>query len=117
LGQFSLTLHPDKTRLLESGRYAAQNRQERGLGKPETFQFLGFVHSCRRATAGEFVVHRHTAADRLRAKPKKSRRSYASAGTTQSLTWANGWDQWYAATASTTVFPATDEPLRSFAMK
>src|SRR6266566_2426942 len=40
LGQFGLTLHPDKTRLLEFGRYAAQNRQERGQGKPETFQFL-----------------------------------------------------------------------------
>src|ERR1700730_7072818 len=43
LGQFGLRLHPDKTRLLEFGRYAAQNRQERGQGKPETFQFLGLV--------------------------------------------------------------------------
>jgi group II intron reverse transcriptase/maturase len=71
LGQFSLTLHPDKTRLLEFGRYAVQNRQERGLGKPETFQFLGFVHSCGRTPKGEFMVHRHTAADRLRAKLKE----------------------------------------------
>jgi RNA-directed DNA polymerase len=68
LGQFGLTLHPDKTRLLEFGRYAAQNRQERGQGKPETFQFLGLVHSCGRTRKGEFRVHRHTAADRLRAK-------------------------------------------------
>src|SRR5260370_24606073 len=68
LGQFGLTLHPDKTRLLEFGRYAAQNRQERGQGKPETFQFLGFIHSCGRTGKGEFVVHRHTAGDRLRAK-------------------------------------------------
>ncbi len=68
LGQFGLTLHPDKTRLLEFGRYAAQNRQERGQGKPETFQFLGFIHSCGRTGRGEFVVHRHTAGDRLRAK-------------------------------------------------
>jgi len=68
LGQFGLTLHPDKTRLLEFGRYAAQNRQERGQGKPETFQFLGFTHSCGRTGKGEFVVHRHTAGDRLRAK-------------------------------------------------
>src|SRR5579859_6978157 len=68
LGQFGLTLHPNKTRLLEFGRYAAQNRQERGQGKPETFQFLGFVHSCGRTRKGEFMVHRHTAADRLRAK-------------------------------------------------
>jgi RNA-directed DNA polymerase len=70
LGQFGLTLHPDKTRLLEFGRYAAQNREERGQGKPETFQFLGFVHSCGRTGKGEFTVHRHTAADRLRAKLK-----------------------------------------------
>jgi RNA-directed DNA polymerase len=68
LGQFGLTLHPNKTRLLEFGRYAAQNRQDRGQGKPETFQFLGFVHSCGRTKKGEFLVHRHTAADRLRAK-------------------------------------------------
>jgi len=71
LGQFGLTLHPDKTRLLEFGRYAVQNRRERGLGKPETFQFLGFVHSCGRTPKGEFMVHRHTAADRLRAKLKE----------------------------------------------
>jgi group II intron reverse transcriptase/maturase len=71
LGQFGLTLHPNKTRLLEFGRYAAQNRQERGQGKPETFQFLGFVHSCGRTGNGAFMVHRQTAADRLRAKLKE----------------------------------------------
>jgi len=71
LGQFGLTLHPDKPRLLEFGRYAAQNRQERGQGKPETFQFLGFVHSCGRTGKGEFMVHRHTAGERLRAKLKE----------------------------------------------
>src|SRR6202521_139490 len=66
LGQFGLTLHPDKTRLLEFGRYAAQNRQERGEKKPETFQFLGFVHSCGRSRSGEFRVQRHTVGERLR---------------------------------------------------
>jgi group II intron reverse transcriptase/maturase len=71
LGQFGLRLHPDKTRLLEFGRYAAQNRQERGQKKPETFQFLGFVHSCGRTKKGWFMVHRHTAGDRLRAKLKE----------------------------------------------
>ena len=71
LGHFGLTLHPNKTRLLEFGRFAAQNRHERGQGKPETFQFLGFVHSCGRTGKGEFVVHRHTAAERLRAKLKE----------------------------------------------
>ncbi len=71
LGQFGLRLHPDKTRLLEFGRYAAQNRRERGQGKPETFQFLGFVHSCGWTRKGEFTVRRHTAGERLRAKLKE----------------------------------------------
>jgi len=71
LGRFGLTLHPNKTRLLEFGRYAAQNRRERGRGKPETFQFLGFVHSSGRTRKGEFTVHRHTAPNRLRAKLKE----------------------------------------------
>ncbi|MCY1546723.1 hypothetical protein D9M68_827360 [compost metagenome] len=46
LEEFSLALHPDKTRLLEFGRYAAANRQSRGLGRPETFAFLGFIFIC-----------------------------------------------------------------------
>jgi hypothetical protein len=45
LQEFSLSLHPEKTRLLEFGRYAADNRKRRGLGKPETFNFLGYVSS------------------------------------------------------------------------
>src|SRR6266567_4946231 len=71
LGQFGLRLHPDKTRLLEFGRFAAQNRHERGQRKPETFQFLGFVHVCGRTRKGWFTVQRHTAAERLRAKLKE----------------------------------------------
>jgi hypothetical protein len=46
LGRFGLELHPDKTRLIEFGRYAVANRKERGEGKPETFNFLGFTHIC-----------------------------------------------------------------------
>lgn len=68
LGQFGLTLHPDKTRLLEFGRYAAERRQRRGQRKPETFQFLGFVHAGGRTRKGMFKVQRHTAAERLRGK-------------------------------------------------
>jgi group II intron reverse transcriptase/maturase len=67
-GHFGLMLHPDKTRLLEFGRFAAQSRQARGQGKPETFQFLGFVHACGRTRKGWFMLHRHTAPERLRAK-------------------------------------------------
>src|SRR5882762_11120654 len=61
LSQFGLRLHPDKTRLVEFGRYAAQNRWERGQKKPESFQFLGLAHSCGRTRNGEFTVCRHTA--------------------------------------------------------
>ena len=84
LGQFGLTLHPDKTRLLEFGRYAAQNRQQRGTRKPETFQFLGFVHACGRTRKGGFVVHRHTVGQRMRAKLKEVKRELRQRGTLRS---------------------------------
>jgi hypothetical protein len=66
--QFSLALHPDKTRLLEFGRYAAANRTQRGLGKPETFTFLGFVLICGKSRRGAFQLQRKTRRDRMRAK-------------------------------------------------
>ncbi len=66
--KFGLELHPDKTRLIEFGRFAATNRQARGLGKPETFDFLGFTHICARMRDGRFWVRRITVAKRMRAK-------------------------------------------------
>ena len=66
--KFALLLHPDKTRLIEFGRLAAQNRARRGLGKPETFNFLGFTHICGRSTQGYFQLRRKTRRDRMRAK-------------------------------------------------
>lgn len=69
--QFSLALHPDKTRLLEFGRYAAANRIQRGLGKPETFTFLGFIFICGKSRRGAFLLHRKTRGDRMRAKLKE----------------------------------------------
>jgi group II intron reverse transcriptase/maturase len=66
--KFGLELHPEKTRLLEFGRFAAGRRAERGLGKPETFDFLGFTHRCGRARNGGFLVTRVTVAKRMRAK-------------------------------------------------
>ena len=54
LRAFSLTLHPEKTRLIEFGRFAAQNRERRGLGKPETFKFLGFVFISGKSRRGDF---------------------------------------------------------------
>jgi group II intron reverse transcriptase/maturase len=68
LGQFGLKLHPDKTRLIEFGRFARENRRRRGQGKPQTFDFLGFTHCCGKTRAGKFMVLRLTSAKRLRAK-------------------------------------------------
>ena len=65
--QFALELHGDKTRLLEFGRYAAARRQRRGLGKPETFTFLGFVFICGKSRHGAFQLQRKTRGDRMRA--------------------------------------------------
>jgi group II intron reverse transcriptase/maturase len=66
--KFRLELHPDKTRLIEFGRYAAERRRARGLGKPETFDFLGFTHICGRMRDGRFWVRRITISKRMRAK-------------------------------------------------
>jgi len=67
LAQFGLRLHPDKTRLIEFGRFAASNRKARGEGKPETFDFLGFTHICAIRSDGAATVRRHTIAKRQRA--------------------------------------------------
>ena len=69
LHKFRLELHPDKTRLLEFGPYAAENRKRRGEGKPETFEFLGFTHICgKKRSNGMFTVLRQTRRKRLQAK-------------------------------------------------
>ena len=68
LEEFALSLHPDKTRLIEFGRHAAARRAQAGLGKPETFTFLGFVHICARSRRGRFLVKRKSRRDRQRAK-------------------------------------------------
>ena len=71
LAKFGLEVHPDKTRLIEFGRFAARNRKQRGEGKPETFTFLGFTHFCgQRKTNGAFTVWRITAKKRMVAKLK-----------------------------------------------
>ena len=68
LGEFALSLHPEKTRLIEFGRFAAERRERRGLGRPETFNFLGFTFICGKTRAGKFQIKRKTRADRMRAK-------------------------------------------------
>jgi RNA-directed DNA polymerase len=69
--QFALELHPDKTRLIEFGRFAASRRARRGQGKPETFDFLGFTHICAKTSNGRFTVLRQTMRKRLQAKLKQ----------------------------------------------
>jgi hypothetical protein len=68
LATFGLVLHEDKTRLIEFGRFAREDRHRRGQGKPATFDFLGFTRCCGRTQKGEFMVLRLTSAKRLRAK-------------------------------------------------
>jgi len=70
LEEFMLSLHPDKTRLIEFGRHSAANRKQRGLGKPETFAFLGFTFICGKSRRGRFQLKRKTRSDRMRAKLK-----------------------------------------------
>jgi group II intron reverse transcriptase/maturase len=68
LARFGLELHPDKTRLIEFGRFAAHDRAAQGLGKPETFTFLGFTHICAKSRTGRFWLRRITISKRMRAK-------------------------------------------------
>jgi len=76
LRKFGLELHPEKTRLIEFGRYATERRKKRGEGKPETFNFLGFTHICGTSQPkGYFTVNRKTIGKRLAAKLKDIRRS------------------------------------------
>src|SRR2546421_12954790 len=70
LQKFALTLHPEKTRLIEFGRFAAERRPRRGLGKPETFNFLGFTFICGKTRQGKFQIKRKTRRDRMQAKLK-----------------------------------------------
>lgn len=68
--EFSLSLHPEKTRLIEFGQDAAMHRARRGLGKPETFTFLGFTFICGKTRAGKFQLKRKTRKDRMQARLK-----------------------------------------------
>jgi RNA-directed DNA polymerase len=69
--EFALSLHPDKTRLIEFGRHAADRRTRGGLGKPETFNFLGFTFICGRSRTGKYLLKRKSRRDRMRTKLKE----------------------------------------------
>jgi RNA-directed DNA polymerase len=66
--QFALELNDEKTRLIEFGRHAARDRQAHGLGRPETFDFLGFTHICGKTRKGRFMLKRKTIAKRMAVK-------------------------------------------------
>jgi len=75
MADFGLDLHPEKTRLIEFGRFAVVNRDKAGKGKPETFDFLGFTHICGTTRKTKhFTIRRKTIAKRLRAKVKAVRK-------------------------------------------
>jgi group II intron reverse transcriptase/maturase len=101
--KFSLELHPEKTRLIEFGRYAEERRTRRGAGPPETFDFLGFTHISGKTRRGDFTIHRKTSRKKFQAKladlkEKLSRRRHDDLSKVgawlQSV--VRGWCQYYA---------------------
>jgi RNA-directed DNA polymerase len=115
LAKFGLELHPEKTRLIEFGRYAAERRKKRGEGKPETFHFLGFTHICGKSREkGYFTVYRRTIGKRMAARLKDIQqklrmRRHAPGGTT--VRWlisvVRGYFQYHAV-------PDNEERLKAF---
>ena len=102
-GSFGLELHPDKTRLIEFGRFAQSSRRKRGQGKPETFDFLGFTHYCTKTRRGHFQLGRKPAAKRMartlkRMKEALRRRMHCNSKATAK--WLgkvlDGWLNYYA---------------------
>ena len=107
LAKFSLELAPEKTRLIEFGRFAARNRERRGLGKPETFRFLGFTHICAKATNGSFLVKRVTDKKGCEQSYARSRPRCGGARISPSPSKDTGSPASCAGTTTTTRCPAT----------
>ncbi len=101
--KFGLELHPDKTRLIEFGRYAEERRAKRGDDPPETFDFLGFTHISGKTRRGDFTIHRKTSRKKFQTKLKElkvqlQRRRHADLVETGSWLQSvyRGWCQYYA---------------------
>jgi RNA-directed DNA polymerase len=113
--KFGLELHPEKTRLIEFGRYAAERRAKRGEGKPETFNFLGFTHICgKNHKTGYFMVYRKTIGKRMAAKLREIRqklRQSLHGKTKDTVKWlqavVRGYFQYHAV-------PRNEERLKTF---
>jgi group II intron reverse transcriptase/maturase len=103
LAKFGLELHPEKTRLIEFGRYAEERRTKRDAGPPETFDFLGFTHISGKTRRGDFTIHRKTSRKKFQAKladlkAKLSRRRHDDLATVGAWLQSvlRGWCQYYA---------------------
>ena len=107
LAKFGLELHPDKTRRIEFGRFAEENRKRRGEGKPETFDFLGFKHISGKNGIGRFTVRRTTIRKRMRAKLQELKQSSTSACMIPFLKPVDGSDRSCRATSTTTRYQGT----------
>ena len=106
-GGFDLDLHPDKTRLIEFGRFAQNNRRQRGLGRPETFDFLGFTHYCGKTRRGRFQLGRKPVAKRMARTLKRIKevlRRRMHDGLVATAKWlgkvVDGWLNYYAVPTS-----------------
>ena len=105
----------EKTRLIEFGRFAAQDRKARGLGKPETFRFLGFTHVCGKTKAGRFKLKRATDSKRMRAKLRRAEERDASdVGISPIPEQGAGSPASCTGTTSITRCPSNIEALRAF---
>jgi RNA-directed DNA polymerase len=114
LEKFGLQLHPEKTRLIEFGRFAAESRERKGEGKPETFDFLGFTHCCGKTRQGWFTIKRKSIAKRVRAtlqKLKQQLRARMHAPVMEVGRWlgavVRGWFNYHAV-------PGNTKRLRAF---
>jgi RNA-directed DNA polymerase len=107
LAKFALELNDEKTRLIEFGRNAARDRQARGLGKPETFTFLGFTHICAKTRGGRFMLKRITDSKRMRAKLREAKTEMRLRRVQPIPDQGAGSPASYAGTATTTRCPAT----------
>ena len=112
LGKFGLELHPEKTRRIEFGRFAEENRKRRGEGKPETFDFLGFKHISGKNRHGWFTVRRTTIRKRMRRSYDRLSKSSARVCTIPYLKLANGSNRSCRATSTTMRYQETSTAQR-----
>ena len=96
LREFALSLHPEKTRLIEFGRFASERRQRRGLGKPETFNFLGFTFICGKTRAEHFRFNRKPERTACGQSCGRSSRSCDGVRTSRSPRRGDGWSRLFA---------------------